>query len=303
MEKEYCVYKHTTPNGKIYIGITCQNPVHRWGKDGKGYKHNRHFYNAITKYGWNNITHEILHSGLDAEQAGVLEQLYIAIYESSDTKKGYNNTSGGQVGFHLTTETKKKLSRNATIQLTKQWEDGAWREKMSSNASKQMKEQWKTIAWRTYMAQKSEERWSDPLFREKVRNALNTTERKSKISASAKKMWSDEAIREKITQSLKESWQGEKAKKRRKNVSERIKQIWQDEEFRNSHVGANSAAAKSINQYDLDGNFIRTYDCISEAGQAIGKNIGHIVACAKGKRKTAYGYIWKYARKEADLCD
>jgi len=30
--KNYCVYKHTSPNGKMYIGMTGQNPEKRWGK-------------------------------------------------------------------------------------------------------------------------------------------------------------------------------------------------------------------------------------------------------------------------------
>ena len=26
----FTVYKHTSPNGKVYIGITMQNPIRRW---------------------------------------------------------------------------------------------------------------------------------------------------------------------------------------------------------------------------------------------------------------------------------
>ena len=48
---EYCVYKHTSPNGMVYIGITRQNPIKRW-MNGKGYSYNTYFYNAILKYGW-----------------------------------------------------------------------------------------------------------------------------------------------------------------------------------------------------------------------------------------------------------
>lgn len=33
----YCVYKHTSPSGKVYIGITVQNPLYRWNK-GNGKK-------------------------------------------------------------------------------------------------------------------------------------------------------------------------------------------------------------------------------------------------------------------------
>ena len=64
----YCVYKHTSPNGKVYIGITSQNPIARW-RNGKGYSNNTHFKNAIDKYGWDNFKHEILHSELSKEEA------------------------------------------------------------------------------------------------------------------------------------------------------------------------------------------------------------------------------------------
>ena len=35
--KNFIVYKHTSPNGKVYIGITKQNPKQRWG-NGSGYR-------------------------------------------------------------------------------------------------------------------------------------------------------------------------------------------------------------------------------------------------------------------------
>lgn len=50
----YTVYKHTCPNGKVYIGITKRNVEKRW-LNGKGYERQPHFYNAILKYGGDNI--------------------------------------------------------------------------------------------------------------------------------------------------------------------------------------------------------------------------------------------------------
>ncbi len=38
--KKYCVYMHTAPNGKVYIGITSQKPSQRFGR-GRGYWHNK----------------------------------------------------------------------------------------------------------------------------------------------------------------------------------------------------------------------------------------------------------------------
>lgn len=53
--------------------------------------------------------------------------------------------------------------------------------------------------------------------------------------------------------------------------------------------------AKSVNQYTLDGRFIRTWDCINELFYQFGYNVSHIIECCKGKLKTSYGFLWKYA--------
>ena len=45
---EYTVYKHTCPNGKIYIGITSMPVEKRWDC-GRGYAKNPHFSAAIKK--------------------------------------------------------------------------------------------------------------------------------------------------------------------------------------------------------------------------------------------------------------
>ena len=67
--RTYIVYKHTSPSGKVYIGITSRTPEARWGKDGVEYKLNKHFWNAIQKYGWDNFDHEILCTNLNYEDA------------------------------------------------------------------------------------------------------------------------------------------------------------------------------------------------------------------------------------------
>lgn len=98
MKDNYCVYKHTAPNGKVYIGITCRKPCERWGSNGNRYQNNKHFYNAIQKYGWSNIKHEILYDGLDDQQAQRYEKWFIFVYDSSNRMHGYNNTLGGEHG-------------------------------------------------------------------------------------------------------------------------------------------------------------------------------------------------------------
>ena len=110
MKKNYTVYKHIAPNGKIYIGQTGQkNPKRRW-QNGEGYKPNAHFYNAIQKYGWDNFEHEIVATGLTKKEADWLEKYLIAYYETTNRTKGYNNTKGGDGSFEMTDEVKRRMS-------------------------------------------------------------------------------------------------------------------------------------------------------------------------------------------------
>ena len=76
-DKIYCVYKHTNKfNGKVYIGITSQQPEKRW-KNGYGYEGNEYFYRAIQKYGWNDgFNHEIIVSGLTKESKEIWSNEY-----------------------------------------------------------------------------------------------------------------------------------------------------------------------------------------------------------------------------------
>ena len=111
-DTKYTVYKHTTPSGKVYIGITEQKPEKRW-QNGNGYKHNKHFYNAILKYGWENIEHDVLYDGLTKEQACNKEIDLIAKYDATNPKHGYNNSTGGEcsaVGARHSQEARKRKS-------------------------------------------------------------------------------------------------------------------------------------------------------------------------------------------------
>lgn len=111
----FVVYKHTTPNGKVYIGITGKEVEKRW-QNGYGYKTQKLFWRAIEKYGWNNIKHEILFYGLSKEQAEIVEQMQIALYDSTNPLKGYNISRGGDcnmLGLKHTEETKQKMSQKA----------------------------------------------------------------------------------------------------------------------------------------------------------------------------------------------
>jgi group I intron endonuclease len=129
-ENVYCVYKHTTPGGKVYIGVT-MNPKRRFSRNGTCYKGCAVFYNAILKYKWVNITHEILETGLTAQQADEREAYYIAEYKSTEKKHGYNILPSGNVSTNgITEEMRAKMSATRKGRLGAVWTDDM-RERLS----------------------------------------------------------------------------------------------------------------------------------------------------------------------------
>jgi group I intron endonuclease len=109
---DFTVYMHINKvNGKRYVGITHFKNLNRRWINGKGYFRNKHFADAIQKYGWNNFEHLIIEQGLDKESACELERRLIKEYDTQNKMKGYNITDGGEF-FRHTEESKKLMSLN-----------------------------------------------------------------------------------------------------------------------------------------------------------------------------------------------
>ena len=182
----YTVYKHIFPNNKIYIGITSQK-LHCRFKGGKGYKkYNKKtqnkIYNAINKYGWENVKHEILFENLTKEKAEQKEIELIKKYKSNNSNYGYNIENGGNSVGKLNEETKIKIGN-------------ANRGKNNGNYNK-----------------------------------------KGKLNPLSKK----------------------------------------------------------VNQYDLNGNFIKTWHSMSDVERELNISSSNISQCCKNIRHKASGFIWKY---------
>lgn len=132
----YTVYLHTFPNGKYYVGITCQEVNRRW-RDGKGYE-GQPVFDAILKYGWDNIKHDILYTGLSKEDAEQKEIELIKQYNSLSHDNGYNVETGGMTIGHLSEETKRKLSESHKGKMAgeKHWHYGQhWNEETKKKLS------------------------------------------------------------------------------------------------------------------------------------------------------------------------
>lgn len=218
MKKGYYVYVHTNKtNGKRYVGITCREPKDRW-HGGSNYKHNYYFYNAIKKYGWDGFAHEVLMSGLSKAQADKWEQALIAQWNTTDKSKGYNIGLGGEGHESFSAQTRKKMSKSA------------------------------------------KRRFENPeeIQKNKERGLLQFS--------------TVEAI-------------------------ERDRQI--QLKYHEDNPEARYRKAKAINQYDLDGHFIRQWKSISDAERTFGKGISAVCKNKYG-RKTSNGYMWRYVNDNND---
>ena len=91
----YSIYKHTFPDGKVYIGCTSVRPELRYGRDGEGYSKQRKLWDAIQECGWVNVGHEVLKQTISRDEASACEQAYIQQYDSTNPDKGYNTRTGG----------------------------------------------------------------------------------------------------------------------------------------------------------------------------------------------------------------
>lgn len=89
----WCIYKHTSPSNKSYIGMTYRDPKARW-QNGAGYSIETKFGKAIQKYGWDNFTHEIIEVNIQTLDEAKEREIYWIDYFDS-YKNGYNSTIGG----------------------------------------------------------------------------------------------------------------------------------------------------------------------------------------------------------------
>lgn len=277
----YIVYKHTCPNGKCYIGITGQKPNYRWGR-GSGYN-TQVFGRAIKKYGWDNITHEILCEGLTLEEAHTKEIEFIAKYQSCDKNYGYNCNLGGEggLGYKHSEESKKKM-REHTLAM---WRDPDERQRMLAHI--------KSVS-------------ECNRGRKMPRDAV----KKTTAALSVKVLQYDKSF----TLVKEHSSLMDAARSFGKKTNTLICRACKNPSYtaygyywryKDNPITPQDVETLSlpktiynaipIKQYTKDGKFVAEYESIHDAGRAINHSYKGIWNALTGIRPTAYGYKWRYA--------
>jgi group I intron endonuclease len=251
----YKVYKHTSPCGKVYIGITSKEPIKRWNR-GSGYLNNDYFMKAIRKYGWDNFQHEILFEGLTKEQAELKEIELIALYKSDQRKYGYNIEHGGNsIGKH-SEETKKKIGM--ANRGNPSWIAG-------KHHSQETKEKMRKI--------KTGKQLPDAI--------------KIKISNAHKDVKLSKEHVEKIANSNRGKKRTAEQKAHISNALKGHKGVKHTQETKDRIASKLSKHIKCVETGIV-------YDSIRGAERQTGISSGGIVGCLKGRHHTAGGYHWEY---------
>ncbi len=274
----YSVYVHVFPDGKLYIGATRQEPKKRW-KGGGGYRNQKMMYEAILKYGWDNIKHIVLISNLKEDMAMEIERALIEKYNTQDSQYGYNTKDGGQhFGEHseqFLIDLKERMSGNtycvgrklseSHIEALRQSNIGTHR------PSKHKGEKIHTEETKKLFSELMKERWSNPVSREIYMNAAKQKDMGGKNNPMYGKHHSEEA-KKKISQKAKG----------RKLSPERIRKMSQ------------VALKRTVIQMDLNGKELNRFASVKEAAEYVGAFPQNIGSVCSGKQKSCKGFLWRY---------
>lgn len=235
----YCVYKHTSPTGKVYIGITSQEPEVRW-QNGFGYKRNHRFFADIVKYGWDNFTHSVLHRGLPQSDAQNIEAQLILHYHSDLPHYGYNLIGGTVFSNSRPVEQYSCTGEYIT----------------TFNSAAEASRQFNTVP-----------------------SVISKAARLRGVSHNYIWKYADDDTPILIPSDIDKRTRSMYGKTFRRPTNK-----------------------LKICQYDFDGNLIATYPSITAASKETGVNLTCISGCCKGdntnakiKRRSAGGFIWRYA--------
>ena len=269
-----CIYKHTSPSGKVYIGQTGQKPENRWD-NGSGYK-SGYFYCAIKKYGWENIQHEVLFTGLDQLNADIIEEDLIYYYKQIG--KSYNLANGGSVnrGWKMSEEAKEKLR--------------------IINTGRTMSDEAKEKIRLSKLGEKNPNYGKSPSkeTREKISKAgkgrgAKRVKQIDPESGEVVKIWDSE------TEAC-EFYKGNPGL-----ISDAIRRnsltkgyYWKFEDDNTPLIKKKNPLNKEVEQIDKNTlEVIKVWDSLSEVESQLNISASNISNVCKGKRKTAGGFIWK----------
>lgn len=284
------IYKVTNMvNNKIYIGKS-KDIQRRWREhhtepfNTNCRAYDVIFYRAIRKYGIDNFKFEIIEECSEAE-LNEREKYWIKFYNTcikDDNGSGYNMTEGGE-------NTSQELKYDIEL-IQKLWLEGKTQQEIlqithySHNV---------LTRYLDYLEiDVNERRRRGSLYKAKTIHQYNLNgtyiQSFSSVSEAARALQQDDI--KASTSNISYACNG-KTQSAYGYLWSYIKKDMPEKKIRHTKV----------NQYSLDGKYIKTYNTLTEAAKENNiNNISTIINVCTGKRKTAGGYIWKYYNNSLD---
>lgn len=293
-EKKHTVYKHVSPEGKIYVGCTSQKLNHRFGKNGNGYKFHKQLYSDIEKYGWDNFKHEIVASGLNEDDAYSLEKELIHSQHSMDPTKSYNIATGGKGVTGLSGEKHPMYGKRHTEESRRKMREASIGRSISEETRRKISESNKGRVPSEYQLSR---------IIESNRNRIVTEESKQKNREAHLGRRHTEESRRKMSESRMGHPVSEETR-RKLSIANTGKHPSEETliKLSISHMGKHPSEETLEKMRKSSPNKKRTmcietgiiYESASEAGRINGLLSKRISDACNGVSKTSGGYHWKY---------
>lgn len=277
------IYKITNKeNGKIYIGQTTRNVQIRWKEHIRRSRqlntiHSYYpLYRAMRLHGIDSFSIETIEE-CDNALLNAQEEFWISYYKSYDRNIGYNMTMGGDGG--------STLNHDKIFEL---WELGY----SSGEIAHEINASQSNIvailkSYNNYSTEEGVLRGQKRIIQKKGKTVNKYDMYGNFIDSfcsAGKAAWSvehgDANIISKCCRNQKGSHRG-------------FQWRYADSPSPGAYIDLYNGPRK-VSQYDLDGNFICTFDSISQASRIIDIDTSCIIRCCQGKQKCAKGYLWKY---------
>lgn len=259
------VYKRTCPNGRVYIGITSRSLDERMQG---GYKNNREFALAIIKYGKDAIVSEVLEEHENYDTALEREIYYINKYADICYNKIKNSNIKGVPCTVRTAQT--CLHRRACTEASPQ--KGTYKQYIVP------------------LTTKPTNRHACPVSVYNLNGNYIRTYETAAIAAKELNVNKGDVIS--CCKGMRSDGQ---PRYHCKGLIFRYAVDKLDE------YPERAFQCKKVNQYTLDGEYIRTFDSIKDAWLHTGAPANSIGSVCKGLLKSSGGYVWKYIEQEKEV--
>lgn len=199
----YIIYKHTAPDGRVYIGCT---GVSLKARKQLGYSRTP-FGRIVETVGWENIKSTILATTVDRNESERLEELYIQKCKSRNPRYGFNVARGTGA---LPDSQRKHLSEASKLvhqrpgmheKYSKGHKEALQNPELRQLISEQTKIAMNQPYMKSYMSKATTEAWKDPDKRKHMAESHIGTRWMYKGVVQA------QVIKDKIDQYLAEGWQ------------------------------------------------------------------------------------------------